>query len=403
MAYLLDRSRAASWHDGGCQGQCAALAPDPWPFNRLVLGHAGTSARRRGLLETRVDAPGGVGSDRRRNCVPSYAQPSFWPYVWLHPYDGVLWSYASMSSYDWAHVVRYGGESISALRLPRSYSLTWLWIASPPVTILFAAAGAAIVVVDAVRGRLQAASGLVLAAAIVPVSAIVALQPTLYNGLRHFLFVIPPLALLAALAVTRAWQTAGRSSRGTGPLRGALAFVLVAGTAQVGVEIGRLYPYEYLYFGPQVGGFSAAGGDYEADYWHVCSSEASRWLGANWRTYVPVGDAKVLNGNAPSGMIEPYLPAELIAVDGRARFGDVIGTVPDFAIWTRLDRPSASRVARLHRHSRCASGGTVALHSKRVERLAAAEVLSLALPAVCKRQGCARGGGVCQATWGGWT
>jgi hypothetical protein len=113
---------------------------------------------------------------------------------------------------------------------------------------------------------------------------IVGLHSVLYNGLRQFLFLIPPLILLATYGVTRALAFLWRR-RQTALL---LLLILCLGSsyAWTAREMLELHPYEYAYFSPLAGGITGAEGHYEIDYWNTCQRAASLWLGAHYREFV---------------------------------------------------------------------------------------------------------------------
>ena len=83
---------------------------------------------------------------------------------------------------------------------------------------------------------------LVALAALLPLAVTIALRPAMYNGIRHFVFVLPPLAVLGGLA--GAWLTAALARQFRfAPLVAAAIFV--AGIALPVVGMARLHPYEY--------------------------------------------------------------------------------------------------------------------------------------------------------------
>jgi hypothetical protein len=95
-----------------------------------------------------------------------------------------------------------------------------------------------------------------------------------FTGMRHFLFVVPPLAVLAGIGFDaalnalspRRWIAAGAVA--------ALSFAF-AWNASVLV---RLHPYEYMFYNRLVGGLEGAARRYEMDYWVNVMPEAVRAL-----------------------------------------------------------------------------------------------------------------------------
>ncbi len=112
---------------------------------------------------------------------------------------------------------------------------------------------------------------LVWAAAFAPVGFLVIQHATLYDGVRHTLFVIPMLALLAGWAFARLLRSLSRA-------RIAIAVLAAAYVAAVVIELARLHPLEYVAMNAFAGGTSGACGRFELDYWGVAATEALRRL-----------------------------------------------------------------------------------------------------------------------------
>jgi hypothetical protein len=112
-------------------------------------------------------------------------------------------------------------------------------------------------------------------AAILPLAVTVAVRPAMYNGLRHFVFVLPPLAVLGGLAGAHLFSLAARRSV---PAAAALAVAFVAGIALPVYAMTRLHPYEYTHFNWLSGGVKEARGRYMLDYWGLSFKQASRAL-----------------------------------------------------------------------------------------------------------------------------
>jgi hypothetical protein len=97
-------------------------------------------------------------------------------------------------------------------------------------------------------------------------------KPIVYDGLRHILFVLPLLAILAALALDfvygRLRPRTAKAVLGLGGL-----YLLYHLTILV-----RLHPHESVYFNRIVGGLPGAYGWYETDYWGNSYREAVELL-----------------------------------------------------------------------------------------------------------------------------
>ena len=92
-----------------------------------------------------------------------------------------------------------------------------------------------------------------------------------FTGMRHFLFTVPPIAVLAGLGLD------GLLVR----LQARRPMVAAVALAVVLVDLGwnastlyRLHPDEYLYFNPLVGGLAGASRRFDTDYWVNIMPEA---------------------------------------------------------------------------------------------------------------------------------
>ena len=175
----------------------------------------------------------------------------------------------------------FGGQAIPVTDMPRSYVPTLLALKLPEIFALLGFAGAAGALLALRRGDIepkQRASLLLVAlAALLPVLVTIAVRPAMYNGIRHFVFVLPPLAVLGGFA--GAWlYTRARQRSQLAAI--AVAAVLGAGIVSPVVEMVRLHPYEYTHFNRVAGGVASARDNYMLDYWALSLKQASQGLAA---------------------------------------------------------------------------------------------------------------------------
>jgi hypothetical protein len=161
--------------------------------------------------------------------------------------------------------------------VPRWYVPVYLLVRLPLVTVAGIALGlafAAVAWVARVPARITCARrevGLIAFTAVFPPLCHVALHGPAFAGLRHFLFVVPPLTILAAIGWDGLLTRLARWRRAA-----ALAMaVAVAGAVTWDVVVlARLHPYEYLDYNRLVGGLPGAAGRYATDYWVSIMPEA---------------------------------------------------------------------------------------------------------------------------------
>ncbi|GIJ50439.1 hypothetical protein Val02_73250 [Virgisporangium aliadipatigenens] len=230
-----------------------------------------------------------------------------WPYIALNPVTGLPHVIANMSAYPWDSTILYNGEVVRAQSAPGGYVPRWLLVGSPLPTVLLGVAGISLLALDLIRGRVRDLRVLIGAALFfVPLAMLLVMRPVLYNGPRHFLFIVPGLILLGVYAVQRvAALLAARRAPARSALAGALVLALVGGYAHSAVASARLFPYEYMFFSPVVGGYSGARGKWEGDYWSACHTAAVEWLLRNRSRYPAASSPPTIGGVAGDGANVP--------------------------------------------------------------------------------------------------
>lgn len=113
--------------------------------------------------------------------------------------------------------------------------------------------------------------GLIAFAAIFPVVCQVITEGPAIDGCRHFMFVFPPIAILAGMGLSAFTGMLARRHRNA--MIGGLAAIaaLYSLTAN---KLYTLHPYEYLYYNQLVGGLEGASRRFVTDYWVNIMPEA---------------------------------------------------------------------------------------------------------------------------------
>jgi hypothetical protein len=112
---------------------------------------------------------------------------------------------------------------------------------------------------------------LVAVAALLPlISNVIAHGPG-DTGMRHFLFIAPPIAVLAGLGIDATLDGLFAVNR---PLAVVVAAALFFALDYNAATLYRLHPDEYLYFNPLVGGLEGAQRRFATDYWVNIMPEA---------------------------------------------------------------------------------------------------------------------------------
>ena len=100
-------------------------------------------------------------------------------------------------------------------------------------------------------------------------------RPALYNGVRHFSFIIPPLAIVAGIGLARAWQALAQHKA----WQIGFAAVGTVLTLNAAYLMYSLHPYEYVYYNHFAGkNMQAIEHKWEADYWSSSLIDAGKML-----------------------------------------------------------------------------------------------------------------------------
>jgi len=123
-----------------------------------------------------------------------------WPWSVLAPLNPIraIEYYSHFWENPWKEM--YDGIALLIPNMPRSYVPKLCLLKFPEIFLGLAIAGTAGAVVASVRGEVDpkrsASLMLLVTAAVLPIALTVITRPVMYNGIRHFVFVTPPFAIL---------------------------------------------------------------------------------------------------------------------------------------------------------------------------------------------------------------
>ena len=173
----------------------------------------------------------------------------------------------------------FDGALVSVPDMPWSYLPTLFALQLPEVLLVLAIAGVigAFVVLPRsdVTARRKTILLMLMLAATLPLVVAMVKRPALYNGIRHFIFVIPPMTVLAGLAFAWAMNWLKENRRNWQP---AAVTVFAFGLLLSLGEMIRLHPYQYTHFNHIAGTVRAADDRYMLDYWGLALKQASDGL-----------------------------------------------------------------------------------------------------------------------------
>jgi hypothetical protein len=241
---------------------------------------------------------------------------AFWPWAQLDPIRRPFLALGRMSRFTiHERTMPFAGEEMLTTEPRPDYLLHYFGLKLPAVVLVLFLAGvvlAALALRRPARPRLRLSDIAVwgtisVAIAFPPVYAIVA-RSVLYDGLRHFLFLVPIMVAVGAVAIVVLVRRYYRSSRVT-----VVAFCVgMAGLqARVVPEMIELHPNQYVYFNQFIGGLPGAFLRYDTDYYgnsykeafaaladHLWDEDPERYLRSTW----------VVTGCIPDFVAWQYLP-----------------------------------------------------------------------------------------------
>lgn len=190
------------------------------------------------------------------------------PYLHQDPFAR-WWEMIRIAPRYYAHqTALYLGRLVPSHELPWHYLPVWLGVTIPLPWMILAGA------TPWLKGSREERPLMRLAGVTLGVHTLLyfTLRPTLLDGMRVYLFLLPVLALVASLGLARLL------SLRRGWAKRVILAALILKAAMVGSHLVRLHPYPGLYFNELTGGLAGAAGRFDTDYWGQTYREAVEWL-----------------------------------------------------------------------------------------------------------------------------
>jgi hypothetical protein len=218
-----------------------------------------------------------------------------WPWSIMEPSNPfqALTYFSHFFEKPWKEM--FDGALVSVPDMPWSYLPTLFALQLPEVLLVLTIAGVVGTFMSLSRTDVPARRKTILLmltlAATLPLVIAMVKRPALYNGIRHFIFVIPPMAVLAGVAFTWGMNWLKENRRSWQPA--ALAVFAFGLLLPLG-EMIRLHPYQYTHFNHIAGTVRSADSLFMLDYWGLALKQASDGLRDELieRQEVPPGNRK---------------------------------------------------------------------------------------------------------------
>jgi len=191
------------------------------------------------------------------------------PYIGADPYNHTIELLKVNKNYPWLGTMRFFGKSYTKDSFPLLYTPLWILISTPVSILLLSTIG----FVRSFFGKINKLQLLVLISLIVQSFFYFILKPFVYNGVRHYLFILPHLVLLVIIAIVSIKKYARL-------FKALVAFLIIDACFIIFMYI-QLHPYEYTYFNPIVHLGYDVDRDFDFDYWAASDRKSLEWLKNN--------------------------------------------------------------------------------------------------------------------------
>jgi hypothetical protein len=173
----------------------------------------------------------------------------------------------------------FDGAIVSVPDMPWSYLPTLFALQLPEVLLVLmigAVVGTLVILPrNTVPARRKTILLMLTLAATLPLVIAMVKRPALYNGIRHFVFVIPPMAVLGGVAFGWMMERLREHHRAWQPV---VLATFCFGLALSLAEMIRLHPYQYTHFNHVAGTVRGADDRFMLDYWGLALKQASDGL-----------------------------------------------------------------------------------------------------------------------------
>lgn len=197
---------------------------------------------------------------------------SLWPFAHQSPFLNPLEAFTQSTAFPISYPVLYFGKVIGSDSLPWHYLPAMLALTMPLLLLALSATGLLALAWQFLHDWRKPSSEyvfLILFWLLFPIFYVVVRHPNIYDGIRHFLFLLPALAVLAGIAaakisllVDRKWQDVG-------------TILMVVSLACTSPALFSMHPYQYAFYNILAGEKQTLHERFETDYWLTSYREAA--------------------------------------------------------------------------------------------------------------------------------
>ncbi|MEM7181845.1 MAG: glycosyltransferase family 39 protein [Spirochaetota bacterium] len=205
----------------------------------------------------------------------------FWPFALQNPILNPFKALFQAGNFNRESIEMFEGKWLNSwdAKFPRHYLTKYFLVNLPEFVLIFIVPASLFFVVKCIslwrREKFSQSLGyfVVFFSLFFPLVYIHITGSPVYNGNRHFTFILPSLACLVGVFLSRILVWSRK--------KGTVAFATV--TVCLGIygafhiwQLAKIHPYQYIYYNSFAGGLKAAEKNYELDYFATSNAELVR-------------------------------------------------------------------------------------------------------------------------------
>lgn len=194
------------------------------------------------------------------------------PYIGSNIFQHIPELLTNGKNFPWEANILFGGQYLPSSEIGLSYLPIWFLITTP-LFISFFAIFSLLFIKNKKSNSLFLLLWIII---LVNVVLVVILKPNLYDGLRHFLFLLPIIVILASESIINFFKNVKQKI-----IKYCAAVLIVINIGFIIYNIITLHPYQYMYFNALIGGLRGAYMRFETEYWGAAHQEGIQWFSEN--------------------------------------------------------------------------------------------------------------------------
>lgn len=196
------------------------------------------------------------------------------PFVGANLFANIISVLSNAANFQaWDFEVLYFGKFLYKDQRPWHYLFVYLLIQLPLFTLFGLSLGISSTITKTTKWKKAHPAILLIMLIAINVVLYLLIHPVVYNGIRHFLYLIVFLTTLAGFILFDLYQTWHIKTK-------TLAKILIGGYCLFTLlRMSHLHPYEYIYYNELMGGLKGAQDNFELDYWGTAYKEATEYVG----------------------------------------------------------------------------------------------------------------------------